>query len=276
VALYSDTTERRRAEDALRDAKEQAEHANRTKSEFLANMSHELRTPLNAIIGFSEIIQKEMFGPIGSTRYKEYAVDIFHSGTHLLNLINDILDVSKAEAGKIELQETRILVKDLVDASLRLILPRAREAGVNLIEPPLDDLPPLRGDERRLKQVLINLLSNAVKFTPGGGRVALEAAVDAERGLVIKVIDTGIGMAREDIPKALEPFGQVDSKLSRKYEGTGLGLPLSKALVELHGGKLEIESEPGVGTTVTVVLPPERIVKQDSGATIHRLRRQSR
>jgi PAS domain S-box-containing protein len=276
VALYSDTTERRRAEDALRDAKEQAELANRTKSEFLANMSHELRTPLNAIIGFSEIIQKEMFGAIGSTRYKEYAVDIYESGTHLLNLINDILDVSKAEAGKIELQETRVLVKDLVDASLRLILPRARQAGVNLVEPPLDNLPPLRGDERRLKQVLINLLSNAVKFPPGGGRVALEAAVDAVRGLVIKVIDTGIGMAREDIPKALEPFGQVDSKLSRKYEGTGLGLPLSKALVELHGGKLEIESEPGVGTTVTVVLPTPRIIKQDSGATIHRFRRQSR
>ena len=276
VALYSDATERRRSEDALRDAKETAEIANRTKSEFLANMSHELRTPLNAIIGFSEIIEKEMFGPIGSTRYKEYASDIFESGTHLLNLINDILDVSKAEAGKIELQESQILVKDLVDASLRLIMPRAREAAVTLVEPHVDHLPPLRADERRLKQVLINLLSNAVKFTPAGGRVMLDATVDAQRGLVISVIDTGIGMAAADIPKALEPFGQVDSRLSRKYEGTGLGLPLSKALVERHGGRLEIASEPGAGTTVTVVLPPARIVQQDSGATIHRLRRQAR
>ena len=275
VALYSDVTERRRAEDGLREAKEAAEIANRTKSEFLANMSHELRTPLNAIIGFSEIIQKEMFGPIGSGRYKEYAVDIYESGTHLLNLINDILDVSKAEAGKIELQESQVLVKDLIDASLRLIMPRAREAGVSLIEPETDRLPPLRADERRLKQVLINLLSNAVKFTPSGGRVTLEAAVNADRGLTIRVIDTGIGMEAADIPKALEPFGQVDSRLSRKYEGTGLGLPLSKALVELHGGKLDIQSEPGVGTTVSVVLPAARVA-QDLVATIHRLKRQSR
>jgi PAS domain S-box-containing protein len=275
VALYSDVTERHRAENALRDAKEAAEIANRTKSEFLANMSHELRTPLNAIIGFSEIIEKEIFGPIGSPRYKEYANDIFESGTHLLNLINDILDVSKAEAGKIELQESQILLADLVDSSLRLIMPRAREAGVALAEPHVDHLPPLRADERRLKQVLINLLSNAVKFTPAGGRVSLDATVEPERGLAIRVRDTGIGMAPEEILKAMEPFGQVDSRLARKYEGTGLGLPLSKALVELHGGTLEIESQPGAGTTVTVRLPPERLVR-DSVATVHRLRRQSR
>jgi signal transduction histidine kinase len=238
-------------------------------------MSHELRTPLNAIIGFSEIIEKEMFGPIGSPRYTEYANDIHESGTHLLNLINDILDVSKAEAGKIELQESQILLADLVDASLRLILPRARESAVALTEPHVDHLPPVRADERRLKQVLINLLSNAVKFTPSGGRVSLEARLEPGRGLAIRVRDTGIGMAPEDIPRALEPFGQIDSRLARKYEGTGLGLPLSKALVELHGGKLEIESEQGMGTTVTVLLPPERIV-QDSVAMVHRLRRQSR
>jgi PAS domain S-box-containing protein len=273
VTLYSDATERKQAEDALRDAKEAAEIANRTKSEFLANMSHELRTPLNAIIGFSEIIQQEMFGAIGSPRYKEYASDIHDSGTHLLNLINDILDVSKAEAGKVELQETRVRVSDLIDASSRLVLPRAREAGIHLSLPHVDDLPLVFVDERRLKQVLLNLLSNAVKFTQPGGRVTVEASAD-QRGFVMRVIDTGIGIAPADIPKALEPFGQVDSKLSRKYEGTGLGLPLSKGLVELHGGRLELASEVGVGTTVTIVLPPERIVQ--SGATVHNLRRKSR
>ncbi len=275
VTLYSDATERKQAEDALRDAKEAAEIANRTKSEFLANMSHELRTPLNAIIGFSEIIQQEMFGAIDSPRYKEYAADIHDSGTHLLNLINDILDVSKAEAGKVELQETRVRVSEVIDASTRLVTARAREAGIHLSLPQVDDLPLLFVDERRLKQVLLNLLSNAVKFTQAGGRVTVEAAID-QRGFVMRVIDTGIGIAQEDIPKALEPFGQVDSKLSRKYEGTGLGLPLSKGLVELHGGRLELASEVGVGTTVTIILPSERIVQRDSGATVHNLRRQSR
>jgi two-component system cell cycle sensor histidine kinase PleC len=276
VTLYSDATERKQAEDALRDAKEAAEIANRTKSEFLANMSHELRTPLNAIIGFSEIIQGEMFGAIGSPRYKEYASDIHDSGTHLLNLINDILDVSKAEAGKVELHETRVRIGEVIEASARLITPRAREAGIRLSLPTVDDMPLLFVDERRLKQVLLNLLSNAVKFTQPGGQVTVEVAIDAAHVFTMRVIDTGIGIAPEDIPKALEAFGQVDSKLSRKYEGTGLGLPLSKALVELHGGRLEVASEVGVGTTVTITLPPERIVQRESGATVHHFRRQTR
>jgi PAS domain S-box-containing protein len=260
VALYSDETERKKAEDALREAKEGAEIANRTKSAFLANMSHELRTPLNAIIGFSEIIGKELFGQIGSPRYREYADDIYASGTHLLNLINDILDVSKAEAGKIDLQETVIDIIDVIESSVRLVAPRARENGVEIVVAPIDPQLRVLADERRLKQVLLNLLSNAVKFTPMGGRITLEASHDPARGFVIRVADTGIGMNPADIPKALEPFGQVDSKLARKYEGTGLGLPLSKALVELHGGKLEIESAIGAGTTVTIILPTSRIV----------------
>ena len=260
VALYSDETERKKAEDALREAKEGAEIANRTKSEFLANMSHELRTPLNAIIGFSEIIGKELFGRIGSPRYQEYAGDIYASGTHLLNLINDILDVSKAEAGKIDLQESVIDVADVIDSSVRLVAPRGRENSVDIVVAPVDPRLRVLVDERRLKQILLNLLSNAVKFTPAGGRVTLEASHDPARGFVIRVADTGIGMDPADIPKALEPFGQVDSKIARKYEGTGLGLPLSKALVELHGGKLAIESAVGAGTTATVVLPASRIV----------------
>ncbi|MBI3454063.1 MAG: PAS-domain containing protein [Rhodospirillales bacterium] len=260
VTLYSDLTDRKRAEDAIREAKEQAEIANRTKTEFFANMSHELRTPLNAIIGFSEIIQQELFGPIGSERYKEYAHDIYDSGTHLLTLINDILDVSKAEAGKIELSESVISVDEVIKASIRLINARAKEADVRLSAVACAHLPRVRVDERRLKQILLNLLSNAVKFTPAGGRVAVEAMAAPTNGFYIKVSDTGIGMSPEDIPKALAPFGQIDSNLARKYDGTGLGLPLTKALVELHGGRLVIDSTVGVGTTVTITLPPNRVV----------------
>ena len=260
LTIAIDITDRKRTENVLREAKEVAELANRTKTDFLANMSHELRTPLNAVIGFSEIIHKQMFGPIGSERYREYARDIYESGTHLLNLINDILDVSKAEAGKIELHEEIVKIDRVIDASVRLIQERARDANLELTMPETSSLPAVRADERRLKQVLLNLLSNAVKFTPAGGRVAIAANTTADQGFSLQVSDTGIGIAEADIAKVLSPFGQVDSKLARKYEGTGLGLSLSKALVELHGGALTIDSTVGVGTTVTVTLPPERVV----------------
>jgi signal transduction histidine kinase len=260
LTIAIDITDRKRTENVLREAKEVAELANRTKTDFLANMSHELRTPLNAVIGFSEIIHKQMFGPIGSERYREYARDIYESGTHLLNLINDILDVSKAEAGKIELHEEIVKIDRVIDASVRLIQERARDANLELTMPETSSLPAVRADERRLKQVLLNLLSNAVKFTPAGGRVAIAANTTADQGFSLQVSDTGIGIAEADIAKVLSPFGQVDSKLARKYEGTGLGLSLSKALVELHGGELTIDSTVGVGTTVTVTLPPERVV----------------
>ncbi len=261
VTLYSDTTERVRAEIALRDAKESAELANRTKTEFLANMSHELRTPLNAIIGFSELIHRQTFGPLGSDRYGEYAQDILDSGRHLLKLINDILDVSKMEAGKVELDESEVRIEQVIRSSARLVSGRAQEAKVRLSLPRSPNLPPLRADERRLKQVLLNLLSNAIKFTPPGGQVSVEANPSNRSGFTIKVSDTGIGIHPADIAKVLSPFGQVDSNLSRRYDGTGLGLPLSKALVELHGGRLSIDSKVGVGTTVTVTLPAERIIR---------------
>ncbi len=250
----------RLAED-LAVARNQAEDANRTKSEFLANISHELRTPLNAIIGFSEIIKEETFGPVGSTRYRDYAMDIHDSGQHLLDLINDILDLSKVESGADELREENIKIHELVGSLMALVKGRAKKGGVGLETELEDHLPMLRVDKRKLKQILINLLSNAIKFTDTGGNVTLKAWCSVKSGYVFQVIDTGIGIALEDIPTALLPFQQINNGLNRRYEGTGLGLPLSKSLVEMHGGSLDLQSQVGVGTTVTVRFPAERIVR---------------
>jgi signal transduction histidine kinase len=254
--LRQEVRDRIRAEQALLSAKEQAELANRAKSEFLANMSHELRSPLNAIIGFAEILKSELFGPLGLPQYREYAQDVLDSGTHLLEIINDILDLSKVEAGKLELHEGTVDVRSAIVACTKLIRARAEEAEVRLHTEVSRDLPDLYADEIKVKQILLNLLSNAVKFTPEGGRVTTTAQVDDGGRFVLSVADTGIGIAPENIGKAMSAFGQVDSSLARRYQGTGLGLPLSKALAELHGGTLALESEQGVGTTVTVTLPP--------------------
>jgi signal transduction histidine kinase len=221
-------------------------------------MSHELRTPLNAIIGFSEVIISKTLGPLGPEVYDGYVRDINASGVHLLEIINDILDLSKAEAGHLELVEDWVDVDAAIAASVRLLRPRAEQAGVALDVEVQLDLPLLYGDERKLKQILINLLSNAVKFTPQGGSVRVEAGPDLAGGLFIRVVDTGIGMAAEEIPKALEPFRQIDNRLARKYDGTGLGLPLTAAMLRLHGGALTIESVPGAGTTATASFPRER------------------
>ncbi|HEV2548337.1 MAG TPA: ATP-binding protein [Stellaceae bacterium] len=246
----------------LQQAKEVAETASRTKSEFLANMSHELRTPLNAILGFAEIIRDKLLGPIGDHRYSDYAEDIHSSGTHLLRIINDILDLSKVEAGRLELVEDVVEMEEILKAVSLLLRERLTRAGLGfeITVPPGPCL--VRADERKLKQILMNLLSNAVKFTPAGGEISLRLE-RSEDGIVIEVRDSGIGIAAEDIARAMSPFGQVDSRLSRRYEGTGLGLPLAKALTELHGGKLELESEPGVGTVARVRLPRERLIQPD-------------
>ncbi len=247
--------------ESLTMARNCAETADRAKSEFLATMSHELRTPLNAIIGFSEIIKDEAFGPVGSTKYRDYADDINESGHHLLALINDNLDLSKVESGTDELHEENIEISQTAKAIKKLVVGLAQKGNVELeLDVPVD-LPLLYADERKVKQILLNLLSNAIKFTPDGGKVTLKIWSRAESGYVLKVIDTGIGIAFEDIPKALAPFQQVDSGLNRKHEGTGLGLPLTKLLVEMHGGYLDLQSEVGVGTTVTVIFPAERIVE---------------
>ena len=260
AAIGTDITERKRAEEAMREAKEQAELANRTKSEFLATMSHELRTPLNAILGFSELMGNATLGPLGNPKYQEYAKDINDSGQHLLGLIQDILDLSKIEAGKLELDEEDIDVTRAIRSCMVLVKERAKNGGVKLLTDIPDGLPALHADQRKLKQILVNLLSNAVKFTPAGGEVTLKAWWREDSGYVLQVIDTGIGIALADIPTVLSPFGQVDSRLARKYEGAGLGLPLTKSFVEMHGGSLDLQSEEGAGTTVTVRFPKERIV----------------
>jgi len=258
-ALKQKVVEIARREHDVRLAKEEADISNRAKSEFLANMSHELRTPLNAIIGFSEIITGEVLGTAGNPKYVEYAKDINESGQHLLQLINDILDLSKIEAGKLELHEEFVNLDRVIRGCLTLIEKRAASAGVEVESRILSDLPTFYADERQLKQILLNLLSNAVKFTPSGGVVTLITHADFTRGITLTVVDTGIGISTDDIDNVLSPFVQVDSTLGRKYDGTGLGLPLVAALVEGHGGTLEMESEVGVGTKVTVTFPVERI-----------------
>jgi signal transduction histidine kinase len=260
TALAQEIDERKHAENEMRAAKEQAEYANRAKSEFLAMVSHELRTPLNAIIGFSEMLSDETHGPMENDVYRGYSGDIHESGVHLLSLINDILDLSKIEANEFHLSEGDVDVSVAVNATVRILRPKALDVGLEVIMDVADDIPLLRADQRALKQILINLLSNAVKFTPKGGRITITAAIDDRGSCLFTVQDTGIGIAESDIPVVLQPFSQVDSSLARKFEGTGLGLPLSKRLAELHGGTLEIDSVLGEGTKVSVRFPAERVL----------------
>ncbi len=232
--------------------------ASRAKSEFLANMSHELRTPLNAIIGFSELMLAAGSG-IAGEKYEEYLNLIHGSGRHLLDIINDVLDLAKVEAGKMSLSEESVDLGQITASCLRLVSSNTEEERIDLRSEIPDNLPPLKGDRRKIKQILINLLSNAVKFTPVGGQIRVTARINENGELALAVSDTGEGIPPESLNDVLSPFRQADSGLNRRFDGIGLGLPLSKAMAELHGGTLELESEVGAGTTVTVTFPAERL-----------------
>jgi signal transduction histidine kinase len=258
LMLNREISRRVQREIALDEGTEKLQKANQAKSTFLANVSHELRTPLNAVLGFSEIIRDKFFGK-DVDRYADYAADIHRSGAHLLNIVNNILDVTKIEAGKLELFEEKSSLHAVIQESLIAVEQQAATSCVSLTNATSDTGASIFGDRTKLKQIVINLLSNAIKFTPPGGSVAIAVTAEQDSGLSLTIRDTGIGMSSNEIRDALELFHQVDNSLSRRFEGTGLGLPLAVKLTELHGGTLTVESTPGVGTTVVVRLPANRI-----------------
>ena len=257
--LKATTAHMARKAEALRDASHRAEEANRAKSQFLATMTHELRTPLNAILGFSELIRDQHFGPVGDGRYADYAGDIHVSGQHLLRIIHDVLDMARIDAGKVELQEAVLPIERSIVETMRLVQPLAVQARVDLRTDIDRHLPLLRADPVRLKQVLLNLLTNAIKFTGPGGVVSIRGYRDRDGGLAIAIADTGVGIPADKLDLVLEPFSQAHHDHGSSAQGSGLGLPISKSLMELHGGTLAIESAEGAGTTVTVYLPAERL-----------------
>ncbi len=257
LSIYSDITEIRASERKIVQARSQAEIANRSKSEFLANMSHELRTPLNAIIGFSEIISNELFGTIANEKYLEYMKDIHASSLHLLSIINDVLDMSKIEAGKFELSKERIVIRRVVADVVRMMRERAGSRGIALVQRLGNGDIAIWADERAMRQILLNLLSNAIKFSAEGGSIIVRLDAGNDGSVVLEVEDHGIGMDEAEQKRALQPFGQAKTATTRDYGGTGLGLPITKGLVEAHGGALTVISQAGKGTTVRVVLPTE-------------------
>jgi signal transduction histidine kinase len=255
VSLYSDVTEAKLAEQRMVQARDQAEQANRAKGEFLANMSHELRTPLNAIVGFADVVASELLGPMLSPKYLEYVKDIHTSGLHLLSIINEILDMAKIEAGKFDLVNEPFSVLSLVTETVRMLREQAHQRDIDLVVNLPDEEIIVDGDERAIKQALINLLSNAIKFSRDEGRVDVRVEYDAAHGLMLEVEDHGIGMSENALRRALQPFEQADSSITRAFGGTGLGLPIANGLVEAHGGTLTIESCEGQGTRVRIFLP---------------------
>jgi signal transduction histidine kinase len=259
VSVYSDITDLKASERKLIQARSQAEMANRAKSEFLANMNHELRTPLNAIIGFSEIIAHELFGPMGNEKYLDYMKDIHKSSLHLLAIIKDILDMSKIEAGKLEFSKEPLNLRNVIGEVIRMMRELAESRSIELVPKYLEEEVEIWADELAMKQIFLNLLSNAIKFSRVGGKVCIRIVADRPDLAIIEFQDHGIGMNEEEQERALLPFGQAKPSTTRNYGGTGLGLPITKGLIEAHGGKLAIESRTGHGTIVRVSLPTERM-----------------
>jgi two-component system cell cycle sensor histidine kinase PleC len=261
-----DMTTATRAEQTLRDAKVQAEMASRAKSDFLANMSHELRTPLNAIIGLSEMIKAEMLGPVANEQYRTYAGDINSSGLHLLGIINEILDLAKVEAGRMDLDIRPLNLADIARDVLRILRTQAEALGLMVEVSIAPDFPRVHADEQAIRRILFNLLSNAFKFTPNGGRVVVTLQQDPDGAVEISVADTGIGIAAENLPKLMQPFVQLDNVYKRKFQGAGLGLALVRSLVERHGGSVTIDSALDKGTRITIRLPGDLVVKRSAQA----------
>ncbi len=245
----------------------QATEASLSKSNFLAMMSHELRTPLNAIIGFAEIISTELFGKVEPERYRQYGTDIGQSGRHLLDIINDVLDISKAEAGMLSPDDSEVALGPIVQSCFSMFEERAHRENIGLSHEISEEIVAIQADERMVKQIILNLLSNSIKFTPAGGKIALDARRDGDGGLLLTISDTGIGMLENETETVFEPFTQAESSLSRRYEGTGLGLPLVRRMAELHGGTVTLQSKQGKGTIVTVRFPPERVLPRSRTAT---------
>ena len=264
--LKSEIERRENTQRALAEAKEEAEFANRTKFSFLANMSHELRTPLNSIIGFSDILNAEMYGKMPDDRYLDYANCINESGQHLLAIINDILDLSKIETAELVLREENLEVGEWVDRCINVVSQDSRHKKLDISSDIPANLPAIRADQLRLRQVLLNLLSNAIKFTPERGCVGVTATISGSRSLVVEVSDTGVGIPESDLEKVLTPFGQTEYIMTRQQEGTGLGLYISKSLIELHGGAIELKSVLNEGTTVSIEIPAERLLWDSSSA----------
>ncbi|MGF7206339.1 PAS domain S-box-containing protein [Skermanella aerolata] len=262
TCIIRDVAERNRIDADLKLAKETAESANRAKGQFLAELSHELRSPLNAVIGFADMIRSEVAGPLGSDRYREWAGDIRDSGQHLLGLINEILDHAKAEAGRLAIGEEEVDLAETVKFCIRMMEPRATRARITLSATVAPEVATIRGDEKRLRQILLNLLTNGVKYTPSGGQVTVTAQQDGDGGLFLTVSDTGIGIAKDDLSHMFEAFWRADSVGTGKVEGTGLGLTLTRRLVGLHEGTIEMTSVAGQGTTATVRLPRHRVLSQ--------------
>jgi PAS domain S-box-containing protein len=263
VTTVMDITLRKQMEESLRQAKEQADSASRAKSNFLANMSHELRTPMNAILGFSEMMIKETFGPLGHAKYKEYLEDVHSSAEHLLQIINEVLDMSKIEAERIELDEHEISIEELMQSVIRMMASKTFDNDIDITLEMQDNLPLLHADERLVRQIFINLVTNAVKFSPRGEGIAITIRQAEGEGLEIVIQDNGPGIPADKIQHVLEPFGQIaDSADNQSNQGTGLGLPLAKAMIDLHDGRLTLESQDRKGTRVSVIFPQNRLVPQ--------------